>query len=168
MIKNRKQKTPTPFYKIYPLLLFVCTCFMCVGYAVVNSITLDIKGSAIAKSQEEVFITDVNYVSNVNANLENSKIINAYQTMLNSNITLSDTDPYSSITYSITMYNSTDYDYYFEKVDYLSDDTTYSNENIVFDIIKLLKKDNFRIDAYDVIESTLEYHRLKKHSNFSL
>ena len=157
MIKNRKQKTPTPFYKIYPLLLFVCTCFMCVGYAVVNSITLDIKGSAIAKSQEEVFITDVNYVSNVNANLENSKIINAYQTMLNSNITLSDTDPYSSITYSITMYNSTDYDYYFEKVDYLSDDTTYSNEDIVFEISGISSGDILNAKEYVTINLTFHY-----------
>lgn len=37
-----------------------------------------------------------------------------------------------------------------------------NNENIVFDIIKLLKKDNIKIDEYDVIESTLEYHNKKK------
>ncbi len=50
----------------------------------------------------------------------------------------------------------------FKKIEEEFDKIRRNNENIVFDIIKLLKKDNFKIDEYDVIESTLEYHRLKK------
>ena len=50
----------------------------------------NISGELFAEVQDGVFITEVNYSSNVNANLENSKIINAYQTSLNSSIELSE------------------------------------------------------------------------------
>lgn len=61
--------------------------------------------------------------------------------MLNSVVVLSNTDKNSSITYSITVYNSTNKDCYFDKVDYLIDDTTYSNTNIVFDLDGISKDD---------------------------
>lgn len=41
------------------LLMFLATLFMGIGYASINSITLDIKGTAIVKEQDGVFITDV-------------------------------------------------------------------------------------------------------------
>lgn len=50
----------------------------------------------------------------------------------------------------------------FHKIESEFDKIRKNNENIVFDIISLLKKDNVKIDEYDVIESTLEYHKNKK------
>lgn len=120
--------------RIILLLYCLATLFMGIGYAAINSVTFDIEGTAIAKAQDGVFITDVNYVSDNYANTDSSKINKYNQTMLNSSVTLSDTNPNSSITYEITIYNSTNNDYYFDKVDYLVGDTTYSNENITFSL----------------------------------
>lgn len=50
----------------------------------------------------------------------------------------------------------------FNKIEQAFDNIKINNENIVYDIIKYLKKDNIPIDEYDVIESTLEYHKNKK------
>lgn len=141
----KKKKLLSSSNKLFPFLLIIATLFMAIGYASVNSVILDINGTAVAKAQDGVFITDVNYESNINANIENSEIINTYQTMLNSSVTLSNTDPNSEITYSITIYNSTDDDYYFDKVDYLIDETTYSNENIAFRLNGL--------NQYDILSS---------------
>ena len=50
----------------------------------------------------------------------------------------------------------------FYKIESEFDKIRKENENIVFDIISLLKKDGIKIDESDVIESTLEYHKNKK------
>lgn len=167
MIKKKKQKISISSYKIYPLLLFICTCFMCVGYAVVNSVTLDITGTAIAKEQDGIFITDVKYVSDINADLDNSKIINAYQTILNSSITLSSTDPYSSITYSVTIYNSTNDNYYYDKIDYLTENATYSNEDITFKLEGITNGYLLKAKEYKTFNITFYYkdNILSKNNN---
>lgn len=116
------------------ICMFIATLFMSIGYASINSILLDINGTAVAKDQKGIFIIEANYASDINAKKENSKIINAHQTMLNSSIELSDVDSNSEITYAITIYNSTNDTYSFRKVDYLIGETTYSNENIVFQL----------------------------------
>lgn len=50
----------------------------------------------------------------------------------------------------------------FKMVEDAFDKIKVNNENIVFDIIKFLKKDGVMIDEYDVVESTMEYHNKKK------
>jgi len=135
-LKNmRKKRIPPYSNKLFPILIFIATIFMSVGYASINSIIMNINGEVIAKAQDGIYITEVNYISDINANLEESKILNAYQTNLSSNIVLSDTNSNSSITYQITMYNSTNYDYVFERIKYIkcqndNDCDTYSNNNI--------------------------------------
>lgn len=128
-----KQKRKLPCYnKTFPILLFIATMFMGIGYAATTSVSLEITGEATALKQDGIFITEVYYLNDNNALLENSKINSAYQTTLNSQISLSPTDPNSSITYSITLYNSTDENYYFQNVEYYEDEITYSNPNIVY------------------------------------
>ena len=105
---------------------------MGVGYASVNSIIMNIDGEVIAKALDEIYITEVKYVSDLNANLEESKVLTAYQTNLNSIISLSNVDIDSFITYEITVYNSSEYDYRFSGVEYIIDDINYSNEDITF------------------------------------
>lgn len=95
----------------------------------------------IVIDENNVLITDVQYVSDVNADMENSNIIDFYETNLNSNITLSNTDSTSSITYAVTLYNPTLYDYYFNGVEYVLGDETYSNEDISFEITNIEKGD---------------------------
>jgi len=130
--------------RILLLLFCLSTVFLGVGYASIDSITLDISGTAIAKAQEGIFITDVSYASSNNANKDESKINNYFQTMLNSSIVLSEKAD-SSISYEITIYNSEEIFYCFDKVEYLKleDGSTYSNENIVFSLSGL--------DRYDVL-----------------
>ena len=114
------------------IFIFIATLLMSIGYASINSIILEFKGEAIAKENEGIFITDVQYFNDINANVDSSKIISAHQTNLNSEIYLSDVDNNSSITYTITVYNSTNENYYFSGVEYLVEEGTYSNSNIIF------------------------------------
>ena len=131
---NKMKKNIAFSNSLFPILIFVATLFMSVGYAYINSIIMNINGEVVAKAQDGIFITEVNYVSDINANLDESKILNVYQTNLNSIISLSNVDNNSSITYEITIYNSTNYDYKFDEVKYLLGNDTYSNENIVFEL----------------------------------
>lgn len=117
---------------IFLLLMCLCTLFMSIGYAKINSITAEITGTLLAEAQEGVFITDISYSKDNNADTEQSEIITSYQTTVNSKIVLSNTDSDSSITYAISFYNS--YDISFSLIDIIYYEETYDNENIVFEI----------------------------------
>ena len=117
---------------LIPLFIIIATILMGIGYAAVNSVSLDIIGEANAEIQSGIYITDARYIENNNAIVSESDIINVQQNMFASNIVLSSTDANSSITYEIKIYNSTNEPYYFQKVDYLDDSTTYSNNGIEF------------------------------------
>ena len=97
MKKKQTKAQKSNYQKYFPLVIFISILCMSVGYAIINSISLDISGEALAKNVEGVYITEVNYVSNNNADTSNSKIINAHGTLLNSDITLSSTYKTSSI-----------------------------------------------------------------------
>lgn len=141
MIRDKKKKKIPNSYKMtFPFLLLIATFFMGIGYASINSITADISGIAVANKQDGIFITDVDYDSDNEANLDRTKIISKYQTTLNSRVVLSDTNNNSSITYKITVYNSTDDDYIFTEVKYILGNDTYDNENISFKLINLDEK----------------------------
>ena len=114
------------------IIILITTLFMSIGYASVNSVPLNIEGTVQADLQDGIYITDVNYDSSIAADYENSKIIYAHQTLLNSNILLSETDSNSSITYEITIYNSNDSRFTFDQVLYLIGEDTYDNEDITF------------------------------------
>ena len=73
-------------------MITLTTIFMSIGYATINSITLDINGDVSLVSQDGLFITEVNYDSNNDANLEESKIITFSSTTLISRVVLSNTN----------------------------------------------------------------------------
>ena len=73
-------------------MITLTTIFMSIGYATINSITLDISGDVSLVSQDGLFITEVNYDSNNDANLEESKIITFSSTTLISRVVLSNTN----------------------------------------------------------------------------
>ena len=112
-MKDLKNKIPNSKSWIFLLLICIITCFMSIGFAQIN-ILLGINGTAITVLQDDIFITDVNYLRSVNADLNNSQILDMYQTNLSTSIALSKTDPNSSITYAIEIYNPTSSDYKFE------------------------------------------------------
>lgn len=117
---------------LFAVILFIVSLFMSVGYAAINSVSLNVTGTATATKQNGVFITDVVYTSNVSANVAESKINDFYGTLLNSTVSLSTTNSNSSITYTVTVYNSYDVDYEFKGVVY--DSAFYDNEDITYSL----------------------------------
>jgi amino acid transporter len=141
--------------KIYPIIILIATLLMGIGYASINSVILGISGTAQANTQDGIYITSVNYKSNVFADYENSKIIYAYQTMLNSSVVLSNTNGKSQITYEITIYNSTNDDYAFVGEEYLESEDTYSNDSIVVNLNGLSK--DYILKAKDSVTFTVTF-----------
>lgn len=161
--------------RLFPIFILFMTILMGIGYASINSISLDFGGKLIAKDVTGIFITDANYESDENADLAESKILNAYQTSLTSKVVLSDEDKDSSITYKVTIYNSYDETYLFDSVKYLDDDDTYDNEEITFVLNgldpgdELLGKDEitFTITFYYKDNTLAENNTLNSTLNFS-
>ena len=88
------------------IMILISTLIMGIGYASVNSITGEITGTVIAESQTGVFITDVIYASDVDANSKTSEIQNYLGTMMKSRIELSNSNSSSEITYKVIIYNN--------------------------------------------------------------
>lgn len=173
-MKDSNEKVQKSNSWIFLLLICISTCFMGIAFANIN-IQLGITGEALAEVQTELFITDVRYVSDVNADLNNSKILTSYQTLLSSNIALSQTNNNSSITYEVVIYNSTDTDYRFKETTYMLGTDTYDNENITFtldgintsSVVKSRESITFRI-TFKYKDSTLAANnKLKSYINFA-
>lgn len=139
--------------RILKVLILIATLSMSIGYASINSVIVSFNGKATAKEYDGVFITKIKVKENINADSEKSEVLGPSQTILKSSITLSSTDSLSSITYEITVYNSNDKAYYYDGVDYLLGEETYSNENIEFNVEG--------IEQYDLIQS-------KESKNFTI
>ena len=114
------------------LLIIIGTIFIGVGYASINSITGEITGIVLAEVQSGVFITDVEYVSDVEADMNISRVENFIGTTINNTVGLSGTNPNSQITYKVTVYNNSQEESVF--VGPIYDEEFYSNPNIEFEI----------------------------------
>jgi surface protein len=111
---------------------------MSIGYATINFNNLTIGGDILALEQAGIFITEVKYRSDINASLTKTEIKSAKGTILNSSITLSESDPSSSITYTITLFNSNNYDCQFVGATFDAD--FYDNQNIIFELSDNIKE----------------------------
>ncbi len=116
--------------KLLPVLILVASSLMSVGYAVINGVALEITGTASAISQNNIFITDIEYKTSNNSYKELSEINDYYQTMLNTRIVLGESQD-SSITYTITFYNKNDYDMAFHEITHDDIEQFYSNQDII-------------------------------------
>lgn len=126
--------------EIYLVLIFIVTLFMCVGYAKISDMSINIYATVDTNVQDGVFITDITKVSSIDANLDDSKINNYYGTMFESNVVLNKSSN-SQIIYEISLYNNSDINYLF--IDVLTDYTNenlYSNTNITFRLDGLEKE----------------------------
>lgn len=155
---KKKEKILSFKNKLFVSLILIATLFMSIGYATINSVSLGISGESIAQTQEGVYIYDIVYKSNIDADIEKSKIKNFIGTNMSSYIKLTNSTS-SEITYTVSIYNSTEESYYFDKVTYLEteDNSTYSNENITYKLTGL-KHDDILVGKGKVIFDITFYY----------
>jgi len=153
---DKKQSKKSIKNKILLFLICLSTLTMSIGYAAMNLISLDIEGVATAQKQEGIFITDVVYKDGININKNNSKIINIHQNTLTSKIQLSETKINSSITYTVTVYNSFETEYVF--VGTFFDEEFYSNNNITFSLSNINIYDSISSKGHLTFDITFKYN----------
>lgn len=140
------------------LLIIIAVLFMSMGYASINSISLGINGDVLAYAQDGIFITDYVYKESSNANVGESSITSISGTFLNTDVVLSsdsnNTDSY--ITYTITVYNSTGEDYFFEQVKDGSEGGFSNYTNITYENT-LVPGDIVRSNDYKTFDVTFKY-----------
>ena len=127
-------------YNLFSFLLVVASMIMGIGYATVNSVVMEIKGTATADILNDVYITSANVLS-YNDNLPKATINMFHKTVLNSSVILDYNDPNSDISIKITICNTTNDNYKFKGVEYMLGENTYSNEGITYYLTGLNKDD---------------------------
>lgn len=129
----KKNKNKSSFQnKIILIALLCATLFMGVGYAAVNSVALGIGGTVTAIVEEKIYIKDAYYKEGTSVNEADSEILSVHKTLINGNVKLSDTDPNSSITYTLEIFNDTRSDQLFRGVKLVDD--FYSNSSIPYSL----------------------------------
>lgn len=128
------------YLKILPLLILTISILMCIGYASVNSIITKIDGQAIAKMQDEIFITNIEYLNQSSNEYVIKSMVN--KDSLNSSISLDQNNKDSKISIKLSFYNSTNDNYKFIGATYdqqLSETMPdiYSNKNIKYEVSPL-------------------------------
>lgn len=151
--------------KLYMSIIFIATLFISIGYASVNSVSLDIKGLSKAKSQNDIYITEVISLSG-DSSLSN---VSNDGTLLTSKITL-DNDKDSITSIKVQLYNSTNIKYIFKNIVYTNE--AYDNEDITFtfnkqneniepgktlEVTLTFKYDNYNTDSLNVLNSLLNF-----------
>ena len=137
MQKNNKRKKKNVFIKNNKLflgLLCFMTLFMGICYATLDSNILNIVGKTEKKELDQVVITNVEFydIANSSADVSNSAIVNYTSTIISSDIILSETDPNSSITMKVTVYNNSDVKSAY--IGYLYAQNLYNNPDIVMNV----------------------------------
>ena len=121
------------FYVIFSILFCIATLFMGVGYASINSISLNVFGEMTAQVQDGVFITDVKCINDDSYSELEKLTINSYKsTIIDSVVSLDNVDNSSSLKLEVTVYNSNSEDYVF--VGTFFEDEFYDNKNIIFEL----------------------------------
>ena len=119
-MKNKKKDGFFSKYK-YIIAIFIATLLMSVGYSSINNVTLDLTGRSSMVATTGVFIHEATINQAANADVNSSEIQLFYQTMLRSKVALLTDNLNSTLPITITVYNKSAYDVYF-------DDVIYSNE----------------------------------------
>lgn len=123
-------------------MILIATFLMGLGYATITSTSLGFNSEVQAKSYGEVFITNTEYVERENKlPTENYSFSYADNKVLKSQVVLEPNDATSEVSFKITFYNSSDYDYIFKDVMYDEElvsemNDIYSNQNIVYTYTK--------------------------------
>ncbi len=129
--KVEKSFNTAPHNIIYLILIFVVTLFLGVGYAQVTGVSLSIDGSISSSKIIDIYISKVEYVSSIGTS-ENDSTINDFNlTVLNSTVALSNSNTSSSITYRVTIKNTTETKGTYDQALFV-DGLGYDNQNIDF------------------------------------
>lgn len=128
---------------IYTTLIVFASIFMCIGYAAVNSVTLNLSGISSVILPKKLFIVDVTPNEN-----NSTTTVNLFdETFLDTRVVLNSDN--SSSTLSITIKNNTSYNYSFQQIDFEYGPETYDNENIIFELSGL--EQEYEIESGDSI-----------------
>ena len=93
--------------KVIIIMMFLATIFMSVGYAAINNVTLTTRGLGNVIIEHSVHVS-------VATSAHSDSTINSFSgTMLNSTVDLTN---HQTETFSVTIYNTTNNDYYFDQV----------------------------------------------------
>lgn len=129
---------------LFQILLSVSCIFLCIGYAKINDISLNIDGLSSAEKQKGIFISNVDILHNDNE-INTSEILNSHGTMLNTNVVL-DKKKDSEISFEITVHNNSKITQVYNKPSPTKyDEDFYNNKYITYEV------DN-RIVQGDMIE----------------
>lgn len=115
------------FKRLFPILILIISIFFGIGYASVNSSALNLLGFALVEETDDLFIQKTSIIDNVDANLTTSEVLVSSDTVLNSNVELSLNNINSTLTILVSIYNSSDKDYYFAGI--LYDEELYIDGN---------------------------------------
>lgn len=131
MKKAKHEREKFKIIEVYSVLVFIATLFMCIGYAEISGIALDISGTIETIAQKGVFISKISKASEIETE---SKVNYFIGTMFESKTVLGDTET-STETYEVTFYNNSKTEYVFiGALTDTTDGTLYDNENIEYTI----------------------------------
>ena len=82
--KREKVRKETLFF----MIIITLTLFLGIGYSKASDIDLIVEGEATANSPKDIVITNIEYLSSINANHTLSTINEPYLTIMNSKIVL--------------------------------------------------------------------------------
>lgn len=151
---NKNNRKYNSKYNLFSFLLVIASMIMGIGYATVNSVTMEISGVAIADIKREVYISSAVVLKNDN-DLPKANVNMFYKTVLNSTVILG-RKPKSNISIQITIQNATNDNYQFKGVEYMFGKDTYSNEDIAFYLVGLKKGDILK--KGEAITFTITFH----------
>lgn len=140
---------------ILKILLIISTLCLSVGYASINSISMNLQGNVQFSVANKLFISDVVVYEVNNANA----YTNYYNgTFLDTSVELSNNPSDNSYaTFAVTLYNNTDYSYLFSNTKFLLGQDTYDNENIIFEITNLDENTTINRNEFYTFYITFKY-----------
>ena len=155
MKKKQTKAQKSNYQKYFPLVIFISILCMSVGYAIINSIILQVDGDVIAKNHEGVYITEIILEKHTDANISNCTIKDITELALNSTIELSATNASSYVTYKITLYNNSANNHKFKQSSY--EDDFYDNKNILYELTNINQNTIIEPHSYMDFEITFKY-----------
>lgn len=171
---NKNNRKYNSKYNLFSFLLVIASMIMGIGYATVNSVTMEISGVANADILKDVYITSA-VVLKTSDDLPSANVNMFHKTVLNSTVTLDSNNPNSNISIQITIYNTTNDAYKFKGVEYMLGEYTYSNENITYyltglnegDILKKGESVTFNITFHYKDNILVDNNVLNSYLNFN-